>query len=840
MCPSSLSPSDDPRSERPEAISRREFCARSLAATATAATAVTTAATAGAAAGPLRALAAAEAGGATGPSRKWTIFVVQHAHIDVGYTERQEIIADQHAQFVRQAVALALSPAQKDRDEAARFKFTCEGFWQVEQFLARATPEEKEGFLRALREGAMELTACRFHLTELLDQEMLRRSLRPAAEFARREGIPLLAAMGCDINGLSWGMADALAEVGVRWLSMNINNHHGGYPFGRPLVPFWWEAPSGKRILAWSGMAYHKANLFGLMGGQTPDGDPGVPGFRIGGTNTVVDVRDISLAERKLLPLLAWLEGSGYPHDFLPLMGSGLYTDNSPPGDECCRLIAAWNAKHGDRVRVRTATLREFFEHIERGVRDLPVHRGEWTDWWSEGVAATPLDTLVFRNAQRNRRVIDLLDPAGKVVPPERLALLDEKLMLYAEHTFGYSHTSLSTLLMHQIFLRKTQHAVEADELAGRSLYEILRTRGEGMFVARRPFEYRVLNPLATAARAVASLPLDFWEEPTVREGFRVVDDRGRVVPHQVEGSPRGWNVAAVVELAPGEGRGFRLEPPGEPAPVAPPPGQVFENAWYRVSWEDGKGLTSLVDRQSGAEVLDGAAGALGSPVYQIFPGGNRGPAGTIFGPRTRPRDEVTAGKCVAIHRVAWGPVYERWEIRYEVPGASEYVLVATFFRDLPQIELVARVRKTDVRDPEGMYVLFPFRTAGGVWHLDKPGSPIRPGVDQLPGSCTDYYLVQHGAALSGKECGVAWTTLDAPMVQIGKLRLWDYSTGIEPVGPLYSWLTNNKWETNFRISAGGAYDFRYVIRVGAGLADSEDAVAEVRALSYPPLAMRK
>ncbi|MHB8970301.1 MAG: hypothetical protein ACYC3X_13730 [Pirellulaceae bacterium] len=96
-------------------------------------------------------------------------------------------------------------------------------------------------------------------------------------------------------------------------------------------MPFLWEAPSGKRLLAWCGMAYHKANLFGLMGGPTPDGDLGVPGFTLPGTNTFIDIQDISFAERKLLPFLQWLETTEYPYDFLPLMGSDLYTDNSPP-----------------------------------------------------------------------------------------------------------------------------------------------------------------------------------------------------------------------------------------------------------------------------------------------------------------------------------------------------------------------------------------------------------------------------------------------------------------------------------------------------------------------------
>ena len=804
-------------------LSRREFCAVGMA---------------GVAGLLLPGLAAAPPVAPT-LNRRWTVFVIQHSHIDIGYTEKQEIIADQHAQFIRQAVQLALAPEQKARDASCRFKFTCEGFWQVEQFLSRATPKERRDFIRALKLGVMELSASRLHFTELLDQDLLRRSLRPAVEFARKEGIPLRMSMECDINGLSWGMADALAETGVRWLSMNINPHHGGYPFGRPLVPFHWESPSGKRILAWCGMAYHKANLFGLMGGQTPDGDPGVPGFRLAGTNTVIDVQDIAFAERKLVPLLQWLETTDYPYDFLPLMGSGLYTDNSPPGQLCCRIIRDWNAKHGRTVHVRTATQAEFFLHLEQHARNLPVHRGEWTDWWSEGVAATPQDTLVFRNAQRTRHLLDLLDPAQRIVGPARRAALDDKLMLYAEHTFGYSHTALSTLLTHQVFMRKTQHAVEADALASGGLYDVLRTRGEGMFTDRRPLDYRVLNPLPAPVQSVAYLPLDFWEWPTVQTGFRVEDDQGRICPHQVEGSPRGWTVAVAVDLGAGEARRVKLVAPGSAAPAEPPETEAFENAWYRVAWQKDKGILGLTDRGSGVQVLDPAVGALGSPIYQLFPGGDRGGAGTVVPPRRRPADQVTAGRCTAIKRVASGPVYERWEFHYEVPGASQYALVAPFYRDLPQFELIARLIKTDVRDPEGMYVLFPFAVPGGIWHLDKPGAAIRPGLDQLPQSCTDYYLVQHGATLAGGACGVAWTTLDAPMVQLGKLRLWTYSTQIEPTGPLYSWLTNNKWETNFRLSCGGAYDFRYLIQLGRPWAEAAPALAQVRALSYPPLVMR-
>ena len=40
-------------------------------------------------------------------------------------------------------------------------------------------------------------------------------------------------------------------------IDIGYTEKHGGFPFGRPLVPFHGESPSGKRILAWCGMAYH-------------------------------------------------------------------------------------------------------------------------------------------------------------------------------------------------------------------------------------------------------------------------------------------------------------------------------------------------------------------------------------------------------------------------------------------------------------------------------------------------------------------------------------------------------------------------------------------------------
>ena len=128
------------------------------------------------------------------PQRKWELFVIQHSHIDLGFTDRQEVIADYHRQFVRQAVEMALSPNQKRRQKDCQFKYTIEGFWSLEQFLRSATKSEQRQLTQALKSGLIELTAGYFHLTELLDMDVLRWTFQPAQRFARQKAFRWLPA----------------------------------------------------------------------------------------------------------------------------------------------------------------------------------------------------------------------------------------------------------------------------------------------------------------------------------------------------------------------------------------------------------------------------------------------------------------------------------------------------------------------------------------------------------------------------------------------------------------------------------------------------------------------
>jgi hypothetical protein len=116
----------------------------------------------------------------------------------------------------------------------------------------------------------------------------------------------------------------------------------------------------------------------------------------------------------------------------------------------------------------------------------------------------------------------------------------------------------------------------------------------------------------------------------------------------------------------------------------------------------------------------------------------------------------------------------------------------------------------------------FPFNVAGGDIKLDIPMAIMRPEIDQIPGSCKNWLEVGQWADVSNKDLGVTWTTLDAPLVEVGGITaillggqsnpaVWRKK--IEPTQKLYSWAINNHWETNYRAYQDGIITFRYALR---------------------------
>ncbi|MDQ6417955.1 glycoside hydrolase [Paenibacillus sp. LHD-117] len=800
--------------------------------------------------------------------RKWRIFVIHHSHTDIGYTERQERIEQYHVDFIRQAIAISKEMRSGKRSEWEGFKWTCETFWAVEQFLKEATEAEKQDFAEAVRCGDIELSGTYLNMTELADEELLRSIHAKAADYGRSIGAPVDSAMTADINGYSWGYAASLLDAGIQHLFSCIHTHHGMFALGRKQIPFWWETPGGGKLLVWNGEHY----MFGNELGFCPDG---VGSYMIRDefhTPAIVD-NHFEIMTTRIDRYLAQLEAEQYPYDFVPVMVSGLATDNGSPNGDIAKVLQAWNAEHGEQVHIEMSTLSEFFNHLKGQEAEIPVYRGDWPDWWSDGVGSTPMQTQIFKDAQRALRKVKRLDPQAQIVSPSDIAEIEHQLVMYAEHTWGF-HASVHSPWhwnVQMLEVRKLAYAANASRLAHGALDRVLNAKDGSMLHPGRAFRYRVANTEPHATKQFAQLSWDGFENERFKGGLEVVEESsGRVVPHQTD-----YQSATIeAELQPGEQKTYFIRPAKSSKARtttnfklvgadtiydiedmypsgAENDGFVIsqhsaESPYVRISWNE-EGIVSWINKETGTELIrkDRKHGAF-TPVYEVTPAADpRNPSSMYSARSTMGRNrkglnvQRSIGRLVKARAVSSGPLYGVVELQFETSGMSYYSLFLKLHATSSRVDVAVRFHKDSVWDPENVYISLPF-TSGELneetlW-LDKAGAPIRPWTDQLPGTLIDYYCIQEGLAFVGADRSIMIATPDTPLVQLGTLeygkRLLHTQQSDETDRQLYVWAMSNYWETNFKATLGGFYEFRYCVQSAEDIQAVEPAIGQCRAMS--------
>jgi hypothetical protein len=815
-----------------------------------------------------------------------TIYLIHHTHTDVGYTELQGRVGRWQHDFITQALDIIEEGRARVGEHFDGFRWQCETFWGVERFLERADDRQTEAFAAAVRAGDIGLSGSYLNTSELPDYALHEAMLARAQRYGVTAGVRVNSAMTADINGYGWGYSQALHDAGVVNLFSCVHTHHGMYPLRAKQVPFWWETPGGGRVLVWSGEHYHHGNVLGLVPGA-------VSSFQ---TEDDCDAAMLygdawGVAERRIPRYLEGLEEAGYPYDFVPLMASGLRSDNAPPSARVIDMIERWNAEHGDVCRIRMATLSQFFERLRGEANDVPVHRGDWPDWWSDGFAGDPEGTMLFRRAQRElerrRRLLerypelrrsDAAAAAGSGGADVRA--LEDSLALYAEHTFSHSFSVIEPWdpHVHAISERKRGFAAEAHDAARELLEDSLRELGKAPLSAARGLRYRAVNVLDREIEGPVRMPVGHFEfhDLGFGRGATVRDiEAGTELPCQLTLSPPGAEIVAHLELDAGEERLLELVPADRPETVAAalhvagvdcpataggggkvtPSDRLWEGGlatpFVGIEWARGDGIVGWFDRALSRELLrpDRRHGAF-TPVHEITP--VAGPS-DVWGARGRMdlnrkgEDAVRSGGCLVGSKMLQdGDVFVSARLDYGVSGCGLFVVELTAYLDSPRVDVVARLHKDSIWAPENVYVSLPFRTGSEsdeTW-LAKAGVAIRPRVDQIPGTLTDFYTLQEGFALVSEDHGVAVATPDAPLLQLGPLEhgprmlAGDPALSDDPALP-YSWLLTNYWETNFAAELGGFYEFRYSVMWGSELAEASSALRACRDVSRGILCYR-
>ena len=786
--------------------------------------------------------------------RKWRIDVLHHSHTDIGYTDRQELVCRQHGDFLRQAVNILRLIDAGQAPEQQGFCWQCENFWQVERFLQYAGEEDRQALAHYIREKRIGLSASYLNLTDLIDERVLREHLALARAFADEIGAPMESAMTADVNGYSAGLPDALAEAGVKYLYSAVHTHHGMFPLYNNPAFFRWRGPGGKSVLAFSGEHYHWGHALGLcpngISSYMMDDDIRQDierGKILSSDARTTEQEELDLAEKRITRYLAALEEHGWPLDFVPVFVSGVISDNAPPNGRVAERVNRLNERFAGRVTLGMTTLDDFFKKLESAGIDMPEYAGDWTDWWADGIGSTPEAVKMYREAQRCRNLAALMDPRGQWTDPALWRQSGRDMMLFAEHTWGHS-ASVSdpySTLVSALQLKKTAFAVCANNAAGALLDGVKEGLGSRAVRPDRPGRIRIMNPYPFPVTAPAAASLLWWE---MLEG-KAQDETPLILmdpltnqplPTQTGRGPRGRLAETVLTLAPGETRELRFAC-ARPNQAVPPhtastgadgvsdtagysmttlPDMIETDSWI-IRTDADRGVASIVEKNTGFELLSpgGSHGAF-TCLYFVTP--TVGPRNAFRRQMGRRRQTVNTRKYTArplrFSIAEKGDISVTLNVAYQLEGVDECALDLKIYRHIPRLDARVRIKKNGRADPEEIQVALPFVTDGSneTW-IDKTGCAIRPGLDQLPGTCQAFWCLQNGVVRRGNTFDLLICCPDAPLVSFGEeqngpVQLCDGQSAQINRGEIRSRIMNNFWETNFSIDLGGWHEFHYTV----------------------------
>ncbi|MDR2038434.1 MAG: hypothetical protein LBQ60_10980, partial [Bacteroidales bacterium] len=542
------------------------------------------------------------------PVKKWTVYLVQHTHTDIGYTKPQTEILAEHIRYIDYAVEYC--ELTENYPDDSKFRWTCEASWAVREYL-KNRPEEQIGkFLKYVKNGQIEVTGMFFNMSEIVDENSFKTFLEPIGEF-KQLGIPVVTAMQNDVNGIAWCLADYMPDLGIKYFSMGENGHRALIPFDRPTL-YKWESPSGKQVYSFRSDHYMTANGWGI------------------------DKVGYEAMAPNVFRYLDNLDAKGYPFDAVSVQYSGYHTDNSPPSMKECDVIRDWNNKYAT-PKLRSAVFHEFMDYVTAKYDDqLPVYRVAYPDWWTDGFGSAARETGASRKTHSDMITIQgLLSMAamkGQSLPShiyDKIQHIHENLLFYDEHTYGAAESIWDpTCDNSQVqWAEKASYAWEALKNA-----QIMYETSIGLL---QPFIQRGEHPTVTFYNTLnwnrsgmVELYIDHEIIPHNR-AFKIIDETGMELKTQpLRSRNEGTYYDIYAENIPPMGyKTFRIIVDKNNRQALPASSMVddqVENDYFSIKFDPQTGsIKSLFDKKLQLEMVDSQSPwQLGAFVYETL--GNR------------------------------------------------------------------------------------------------------------------------------------------------------------------------------------------------------------------------
>lgn len=731
------------------------------------------------------------------PQKKWTLFLVPHVHLDVGYTDYQAKVSTIQSRILDEAMDLTAKHPS--------FRFSTDGSWNLEQYLDNRTPQGKQRILRAIQQKQLFIPAQYANLlTGLPTAETLIRSLYPSANFSRLNNTPFDYANITDVPSYTWSYASVLASAGLHYFLAGSNNDRAPVLLQGHLnekSPMYWEGPDGKKVLFWYSRHYMQMQfLFGLP--PLPD------------------------AGEQMLPVFLQM----YSHPDYRAHATilfGTQVENTDLFPQQAALADQWNALYA-YPQIEYSGFHDALGAIAAQFgNNIPTIRGDGGPYWEDGIGSDTRSATIERenesrgpSAEKLATISSLVNPR---ITPDHNALTEmwDNMVLMDEHTFT-SWNSVSDPDSDEAVdqLRvKNSHADKASELRDHLARGAMAAIVDS--ISAKVGSIIVFNPLNWKRDGIVSIDLD--------KGSKIVDQTtGQTVPLSVmrEGN-NSSKVEFVAQQVPSVGyKVYFVSPSTEPvrAPETST-STTLESPYYRVELDPASGaVRSIYDKQLQKELVN-QNGAYRFGQYLYVSGGDKDPNSILQYRLASPKPELEIhpsanGRLLSVERTAYG-----WRARIEssAPNTPQIISEIRVFENEKKIEFVEDVTKKAVLTKEAVYFAFPFAMDHPQFQYEIQNGVVDPSKDMYPGAGHEWFSVQHWVSVQQDGLSGTVMPLDTPLLTLGDINRGEWPTqfGQRP-GNILAYAMNNYWHTNYIAAQGGHFRFRFVVTS----APSTDAAA--------------
>lgn len=728
------------------------------------------------------------------PARNnWTMYILPHSHVDIGYTNTQAKVLKLHMDNIDEAIDLAKKTA--DYPAEARYKWTTEAIWVVDNYLKAADDAKKERFWDAVKRGWISLDGAYGNInTSMTDSYQLMQMFAKSQKLAKAHGIEIHTMFQGDVPGASWGLAAQSEQTGIKYFlsGPNASDRIGNLAKWQD-KPFYWMSPSGKqKLLFWQCQPYSIG--YALKGTKIPNfftiEDP--KPFYTGHPSD-------NFLNPYLFQYLGGLEQSNFPYNMSLLTWA--MSDNAPIDPELPDAVKNWN-EHYVSPKLVITSVKQFFQDFEKQYKDkIPSFTGDYTEYWTDGVSSAAKETAISREMSDKLKQASAIW-AIRAKPAYLTTDFDEtwkNLLLYNEHTWG------------------AYNSVDAPEDAKvRSDWAI--KKGYALNAQKQTDS---LTSLALAVKAPAANKVDVyntlsWPRTDIvyvpaalsDAGDQVKDNTGKVVPSQRLSS---GELAFVASRVPQFGKATYSINQGKAfsSGKATISSSELANGIYSVTIDSKTGdISKLVKTEGGKQqvLVDSA----GFNKYIYMPGDST------------QRQQTSTDAVITIKEK--GPLLVSLLITSKAPGAYGLTREIRLINGLDKIELINTIDKKSIRSKESVHFAFPFNVPGAQVRYSIPWGSVTAEADQLPNANKNWFTMQRWVDVSNSSFGITWSSPDAPLFEIGKITTADLLGGLHHApqwlaftpqsSRIYSWVMNNLWHTNFRAEQEkGPAIFHYIFR---------------------------